>query len=250
MKVLTFLNLKGGCGKTSLALGLLSAFSVLGKKAVVVDFDPQQSVTLLTKAEEKNTILDVLMEKCSVMDSVQHTSYGDIIPCSEKLIELAPQMVGENITALKEKLLGLDGYDYVLIDCPPGISGLPLSAVVASNEVLIPTFASMPVLYSIKKMKDTIDIVRTSYPEVKIRGIVLCNYEGWLLASKALTDVATQMAELIGTRLMQTRIRRATALEQAYAMDMGICQYAGNSGIAYDFLSLAKELGVIDNGKL
>ncbi len=242
MKTFSFLNLKGGCGKTSLSLGLLSAFHVLGKKVVVIDYDPQMSVSLLTQAEQKNTILDVLMDNCNILEAVQHTSYGDVIPCSEKLIELTPQMTGENLTALKQKLAGLSGYDYVLIDCPPGLSGLPLSAVIAADEVLIPTFASMAVLYSIKLMQDTIKTVRQAYPHVKIKGIVMCNYEKWLLASKSLMDVAREMAGLIGTVVMNTTIRRATALEQAYAVHQGICQYAPGCGISDDFIALAKEL--------
>lgn len=230
MVVYTIVNQKGGCGKTTTVLAMLSYFKMVGKKALAIDFDPQCSLTALTKASGGLTIVDVLADDVPLMDVVQKTSYGDVVACSQELLSLEDQIAGDNLSVLKKAVSKVSKfYDYVLIDCQPGLSGLPVAAMVACNGLIIPSTASLPVLYSIGQLGNTIKAARKRNPRMKVEGILLVMFNERLKVSKLMKETAEQVAGKLGTKVFASTVPKGVAVEEAYAMYEGLFQYAKGS---------------------
>ena len=243
MKVYTIVNQKGGCGKTTTVLALLSYYSFVGKRALAIDFDPQCSLTMLTKADRSKTIMDVLADDVSLADVVQKTPYGDVVAGSQELLSVESQLSGDNLVLLKKAVAKVaKQYDYVLIDCQPGLSGIPVSAMVACNGLIIPSTASLPVLYSIGQLGETIRFAKRRNPKLKVEGILLVMFNSRLNVSKLMRETAEQIADKLGTRVFKTTIPKGVAVEEAYAMDKGLFQYAKNSRPAIAYKWFAREL--------
>lgn len=243
MFVYTIVNQKGGCGKTTTVLAMLSYFNSIGKRALAIDFDPQRSLTVLTKATDEKTIVDVLADDVPLKDVISETSYGDVVAGSQELISLESQFQGSNLTLLKKALAKVSkDYDYVMIDCQPGLSGLPIAAMVACNGLIIPSTASLPVLYSIGQLGETIKAAKKRNPRMKVEGILLQMFDGRLNVSKLMRNTAEQMAEHLGTKVFVSSIRKGVVIEEAYAMYQGLFQYAPKSRPAEDYRKFMEEL--------
>jgi len=175
MQVVSFMNMKGGVGKTTLAVNVSYALAYVHKKNVlVVDGDPQFNATqyLLDDDvylahlddEKKGTIRDIFVPRrpgrvntvkgmakptnrtkmslsdCSltVFNGGQNRGKLDIIPSTLQLMDVETSSRGTEAklkTYLKEKATG---YDYVIIDCPPTISIFTQAAILASDKYLVP----------------------------------------------------------------------------------------------------------------
>lgn len=247
---------KGGTGKTSSVLAMLSYFhqtevtltpnETSGKKALAIDFDPQLSLTRLAGiADAKYTIVEVLTDECNIKDAIVTVDgYGDIIPCKKMLAGLAPQLHGDTLKILKEKIAELKGlYDYVLIDCPPGVSGLQMSALVASDGVVIPVQASLSDIYSLPDSVPALETVRQYNPDLKVEGVLLTMFEGRQNASKTYSDVAGKIAsEQLHCKVFDTKIRRGVAIKEAQGMGKGLFSYAPDSNVAQDYADFMHEL--------
>ena len=129
MKTYSVFVEKGGTGKTVTVLAMLSYFNsydtslfpdaVKGKRALAIDFDPQMTMTrLLGAVREDKTIVEVLTDECDIKDAIVHVDdYGDIIPCKKLLAGLAPQLHGDALTILKDKLdFFLNRKNYIIIE--------------------------------------------------------------------------------------------------------------------------------------
>ena len=247
---------KGGTGKTALTLALLSYFNqnevallpntVQGKRVLAIDFDPQMTMTrLLGVANVSKTIYDVLTDEADIKDVIVSVkNYGDIIPCNKLLAGLSPQMHGDALTILKEKISSLkEIYDYIFIDCQPGVSGLPIASLVASDGVIIPVQASLSDIYSLPDSVPAIETARRYNPALKVEGVLLTMFEGRQNASKTYMEVAERIAkEQLKCKIFTTTIRRGVAVKEAQGAGVGLFAYAPNSNVANDYASFIYEL--------
>lgn len=215
MKVLSFLNNKGGVGKTASVSTLSHLLAVKYKKRVlIVDLDPQGNVSnlfgqmdiiALIKARRgepietvQYSVGDLLVNMdMDVHMAIQKTNYEnlDIVPSLPTLSAIEEQLKADIKTPqqfrLEHHLRKLEGeYDYCLIDCSPSLSILNVNALVASNEVYIPTLADADSLFGIELTKtELIDEVRKYSPKLKIGGIYFTKYEKRLNVSKYAKEI-------------------------------------------------------------
>ena len=146
-RVISMCNQKGGVGKTTTTINLGAALAELGRRVLLVDFDPQGalSVGLGVRANELDTtIYNLLVDRGhDVRDVIQPTSTEnlDVIPANIDLSAAEVQLVGE---VAREQILSrvlrpvLDDYDVVLIDCQPSLGLLTVNALTAAHGVVIP----------------------------------------------------------------------------------------------------------------
>ncbi len=159
-EIIAILNQKGGCGKTTTAVNLSAALSLLDKKVLLIDMDPQGNATTglgIEKNEQNITIYSVLTGQNSLQESIINTNISDLdlVPSNISLsgaeIELSKTIGPHSI--LKESLEELDdSYDYVFVDVPPSLGLLTLNSIVASDSVIIPIQAEF---YALEGMADS-----------------------------------------------------------------------------------------------
>ena len=144
-KIIAVANQKGGVGKTTTAVNLSAGLGILGKRVLLVDFDPQGNATSgvgLDKSTLTPTVYEVLLDGLSPQAAIRTTEYRlDILPANINLagaeIELA--QAEEREFRLKKALDTVrEAYDFILIDCPPSLGLLNLNSLTAADGLLMP----------------------------------------------------------------------------------------------------------------
>ncbi len=185
--IIALSNQKGGVGKTTTTVNLGVGLVQEGKKVLLVDFDPQASLTIslgYPQPDQLPTNISSLMgnvlmdEPFSIADAILHHEEGvDLIPSS---IELSGMEVSLVNAMSREKVLQqvLDKakkqYDYILIDCMPSLGMLTINALAAANSVTIPVQAQYLPAKGLEQLLQTVQKVRRQInPKLKIDGILL-----------------------------------------------------------------------------
>ncbi len=261
MKVYAFYNQKGGVAKTTSALSMLAYFDSTeffrtgeGKKAVAVDMDPQRSLTLLSGAKSRYTILDVLTEEVNINDAVTVTGYGNIIAANRELSTIDAQMdidgassdsqrkeCEDNIKMLRKKLQELKGYDYVILDCPPGYENIGISCMVAADELILPAKASKASLYALSSVSPMVAKAKKMNPKLKIAGVLLTYHNDRTNAAKYGAEVMQTLADInLKAKVFKSTIRYSTVIEDCY-FD-GVPLFYRASPVKKDYQDFIEEL--------
>ncbi len=189
MKVIAIANQKGGVGKTTLALNLGVGLAGLGRRVLMIDLDPQASLSLATVGESSgNCIAEVIGSTHPghktlkevirpIADSLDLAPGGLTLSVSE--IGLITRMGREGI--LKKVLNGLDSYDVVLIDCGPTLGLLVENALNAADGVIIPTLPTPLDIRGVRIFQESLLAVKSELnPEVELLGLVVSQYDNRL----------------------------------------------------------------------
>ena len=183
MPIVSVLSLKGGVGKTSVVLGLAGAATVRGLASLVVDLDPQGNATSLLKTHHpRTTVADVLghptretVEKAlTACDWEVAPGEVDVLPGHANVIRFDAWTGGPWRPKLARALGHLEGYDLVLIDCPPSLGALTREALAASDLALVVTTPSFFGAQGVERAMAEIDEIRKSVnPNLELAGIVV-----------------------------------------------------------------------------
>jgi len=233
MGILAVVNQKGGVGKTTVALGLASAAMMRGRRALVVDMDPQANATTgLGVFDAATTIDEVLAEdrpgaaSAAVRRSGWEPAVGhapDLVPSSPRLAQREHQLATDPIGAQDRLRVALDGladrYDDVIVDCPPSLGLLTVNALFAADRVLI---VAEPAAWSLDGVEQILRNVRriadrqSGRPEVA--GIVVNR----LGRTRDAGYWFAQLQETHGDLLLEPAISARAAVTEAAAQSMPI----------------------------
>ena len=203
---IAIVNQKGGTAKTTTCENLGIGLAMEGKKVLLVDVDPQGSLTISMgwqQPDELSTTLSTLMAKAMNDQSIQpgegilhHAEGVDLIPAN---IELAGMEVALVNSMNREKMLKqvLDSakreYDYILLDCTPSLGMLTVNALAAADTTLIPMQAQYLSAKGLEQLLQTIGKVRRQInPKLKIEGILLTMTDNRTIYGQQISNLIRQ----------------------------------------------------------
>ncbi|WP_295658148.1 AAA family ATPase [uncultured Nocardioides sp.] len=248
-RVVAMCNQKGGVGKTTTTINLGAALAETGRTVLLVDFDPQGSLSVglgLNPHEMDLTIYNLLMQRDVALDEVVVPSGVpgmDLLPSNIDLSAAEVQLVHE---VAREQTLqrvlapAIGQYDVILIDCQPSLGLLTVNALTASDGVIVPLECEYFALRGVALLKTTIDKVRERLnPKLEIDGVLGTMFDGRTLHSR---EVMERLVQAWGDTVFHTVIRRTVKFSDATVAGEPITSYASASRGADHYRQLAKEV--------
>lgn len=242
-RIIAIANQKGGVGKTTTTLTLGAALAERGKSVLLVDLDPQSSLTIALGVQAAgNSMYEVLGSTepgtKSLREIVQQVSPRFFLAPSD--IALSRSEAGLMIrmgreTVLKKVLTNVRS-DYVLIDCLPSLGILTINALVAASEVIIPTIAEYLALRGIALFYQTLSDVRALNPSLRVLGILPTFYDSRLVHTR---DVLDAMRDK-GLPVLDITVGRSVRFAEASLAGESVLTYARDLVGAESYRKLAE----------
>lgn len=244
-------------GKTTTAVNLAACVADLGKKALLIDIDPQANATsglmeVTLKGDDEAgqaTVYNALLGEHGIREAIREAR-----PEGLMMVPADPDLAGAEIELLdlpnrehrlKEALGDIaKDFDYVIIDCPPSLSILTLNALVACERVLIPLQCEYYALEGLGRLLKTLALVRERLnPQLKIEGIVLTMYDARNNLSRQVKDEVKKHFE---DKMFKTMIPRNVRLGESPSHGLPVIMYDLHCAGARAYMALADELLVRD----
>jgi chromosome partitioning protein len=277
MQVISFMNMKGGVGKTTLAVNVAYALAYVHKKKVlIVDGDPQFNATqyLLEtdtylkhlKNTKKGTLRDVFvprragpvntiigvskkinksrmaLDACTmtVFDGGQNRGKLDLIPSSLQLMDIETSKRGTESKLkayLREKA---GGYDYVIIDCPPTISIFTQAAILASNKYVVPLKPDSLSVLGLPLLETWLDeYTDDNGIDVDQVGLVFTLVRG--NTPRAMREVMQEVRGERKDKVFTNHLSESTDVAESVNAHLPVFLYKQNAKTAIETLQIAKE---------
>nr|WP_129361006.1 MULTISPECIES: AAA family ATPase [unclassified Kocuria] len=248
-RVIAMVNQKGGVGKTTSTINLGAALAELGRRVLMVDFDPQGALSAgfgVNPHELDTTIYNVMMDrKVEVHEAVRTTDFEniDLLPANIDLSAAEVQLVNEvaREQVLSSALTKLkDDYDVILIDCQPSLGLLTVNALTAADGVIIPLICEFFALRAVALLVDSIEKVQDRLnPNLQIDGVLATMFDSRTLHSK---EVIARIIDAFGDKVFDTVIKRTVKFPDATVSAEPILSYAPTHTGSIAYRELAKEL--------
>ncbi len=235
MKVICFVNQKGGVGKTASVVNIGAGLVKLGQRVLLIDLDPQESLSYWVGiTEPERTIFDFFEGRERLESCIIRAKGGfDVIPSKEMLATVTPDVV-----QLKQGVDKLD-YDFVLLDCSPTLGMTTLAALTAAHWVIIPF---CPDLLSIKGMSQLLGTITTiqekTNADLLLKMVVATRYNHDM---KMHRDVVRQIATFLDGVPVHT-VRENIAVSESPVAGMSVLDYKPKSTGAKDYMVIARRL--------
>jgi chromosome partitioning protein len=248
-RVIAVANQKGGVGKTTSAVNLAASLAAAEQRVLLVDGDPQGNATSgvgVDRERIERTVYDALIGECPLTDTILHGigfRHLDVAPATPDLAGAEIELVdrpGREL-AMRDALAPVrEGYDYVLIDCPPSLGLITVNMLAAADALLIPVQCEYYALEGLSQLLNTVHLIQRGVnPQLVIDGVLLTMYDARLNLSR---QVAADAREYFGGKVFETVVPRNVRLAESPSFGKPIILYDVTSVGAQAYVSVAREL--------
>lgn len=255
-RIIALANQKGGVGKTTTAINLGTALAASGWKVLLIDLDPQGNASTglgFERSRRRVTAYDVVVSETPLKEAIQDTGIPNLslVPSDVELsgAELELSSTPRRSYRLKHAFKGhaaalekgeAEGFDYVLIDCPPSLNLLTVNAMTAANSVLVPLQCEFFALEGLSQLLRTIDLVKSSLnPALEIEGVVLTMHDR---RNRLSDQVADDVRDHFGDKVFETMIPRNVRVSEAPSFGQPAIVYDHECAGSRAYLRLAREM--------
>ena len=241
-RILCVANQKGGVGKTTTSINLATALAKAGQQTLLIDLDPQCNATSGVGCEP--TERHPLVIQRPLRDSFVATTVDglSLLPGSRSFqdVEVLARGDSERATLRSHLDLGLSGFDFTLVDCPPSLGPLTQAALAAASEVLMPIQCEYFAMEGLTQMIHVIrDVMQRSESELEFGGILLTMYDPSLELTH---EVDGEVREFFGEIVFETVIPRDVAVCEAPSFGKSVLDYAPRSRGSRAYVELCMEV--------
>jgi chromosome partitioning protein len=245
--VIAVTNQKGGVGKTTSAVNIAYYLAKMGKKTLIVDFDPQGNATSglgVDKQALEYTMTDVILETREMVDVILPTDHKNLYlaPTTPHLANTEVELAQANrrFTRLKNAIGTLKGYDFIIIDSPPSLSLLTVNGLIAAKYILLPVQAEFYALEGLGQLLETMKLVRKSMnPTLDLLGVLPTMVDGRTTLSG---QVHEEIKKHFPGKVFKTTIPRNIRLAEAPSHGVPVGAYDKFSKGARAYKAVAKEV--------
>lgn len=249
MKIISVSNVKGGVGKTTTAAVLAAGLATKGYDVLMIDSDPQTNLTMcfMPEPQDGTPSLYHVYAEGKTLDEVKTTIklnldlvIGDFELCNADMQFLKAGRLKMLRKAFKELK---SSFDYVIIDTPPNLGILSLNAFLVSDYIIVPMAADSFSLKGVRLLKQTLDEIREeAEKDILVAGLLLTKYTDRTNVSRLLEKSVNSAAELLNTKVFDSRIRQATVLQESQIAKIDLLEYAPKAPVTADYQAFIDEL--------
>lgn len=243
MHIIAVSNNKGGVGKTTSTVNIAAALQLLDRKVMIIDMDHQSQSTYhlgINPGKITKSMYDVLKGDIAYRDIIIDRNGLALLPANSDLkgLEFLPIPAKEFL--LRDALADLNGYDYVLIDCPPSLGVLTLNALTFSNEIFVPLQVQFLPFHGMYNLFEAVEMVKKRLNKnIEISGIIGTMYNAKRTINREVID---ETKKRLPGKLFDTLIRENVALQEAPSWGQTIFEYKPDSNGAVDYMELTREI--------
>lgn len=241
--IITLSNHKGGVGKTTSSINIGAGLNKLGKRVLLIDFDPQANLSQSLGIIDAEFTIYGAMRGFYKITPFTILPGLDIVPSTIDLSGAEVEMIGEpgREYILKETIEPIrNKYDFIIIDSPPSLGLLTVNCFTASNKVLIPLQAQFLALQGLVELVEVIKKIQIKLnTNLSLGGVFITQYDNRKILNK---NVSETIVDHFKDEVFKTKIRDNIALAEAPSKALDIFRYNSKSYGAIDYLALAKEI--------